>query len=1157
MHCSGITAINPKKFIYLPEELVPMKKIITTTLILLSVIFLILAAQAQTLQNSDLRADTSSGKAGIRTKQPSSIPEVIECPPGSILSAPSTNFSNAYTSSADPAAGYIAATPYNVNQPIGGLLRFWGLRMYFNGGWAECFEDPLEFEITFWDDNAGEPGNIQQSFIASVSPTDIGENFAGYPLWQWDVIIPFAVNLQNGWMSIQSTANNSNCWFLWVDAPDYAGTFGAGLQWNSGIWGPLTEPFPLGHCFSQSGPQLNNDVGIHAINAPTTGVNLGMEPIIVTILNYGTDPQSDIPVFYSIDGGTPVNEVFAGPLAGGANAQYTFTQQYDFSAYGTYDIQACTNLPGDENPANDCTTKTIENQQPALCQPVYTTGCNYGDGLTYFDIDGQINNYSGCDNNTGYPGWSQYLDMWVILQPGMTYVCTAETGYSDQYYSVWIDGNDDLVFSENEKIIDCAHIPSAGVPVNEYFTVPAGISPCQHVLRVRAEWLLSCPHNPCESMAYGEAEDYTVFIPTACIGTLEGYVYQAGTTIPIEGAIVKIGTETGTSDINGYYQITGLYCCTFSVTATHPAYCSQTVPGITIPSGSTVTQNFELPRADISTEPDPAVGFDVVLDENQTFTTAIGISNYGNCDLEYDIALTGLTEAFGGQCGGEVIATGKEVPLDEFTRMNTGIPTQIDKDMPFEVNPNPTTPNPSEGEEIFGSDQNSYTAGPRTRGNFFEVTTATQLAEHKLWLNVPTATQMWFVVYESPTLSGTYTLISAANVSPQGPGGPGWFSSGPLSNVTLQAGYYYLICASFEQSCSYFNEQGISPYPIPASFGALVSGAGWDWAPTSNFPPDQTQTVPTLAGAPVAYYQSIVTGLPVDWFWLDYYSGSVLPGDSVSIPAHFNAAGYAPGTVKTAEMKIVSNSGPDSVLTIPVTMTISGGKELDLKVFLEGAWDSLTGMMDTALNANGLIPLGQPFNPVLPYYGNPMPAWYYTGSESVSAIGNDVVDWLLAEIRDAATVQDATPAATILEIPLFLLYDGTIVSLDMVNKPVIPVTISEGMFVVVHHRNHLSIIRAVPIPLSGNTYIFDFTAGGIWGGQIGAKEVGPGIWAMTGGDGNADYQINTQDKIDAWWPDAGSSGYLGSDFDMNGEVGNQDKIDIWAPNSGQSSQVPD
>jgi hypothetical protein len=261
-----------------------------------------------------LMKQQQANKASIEHKGPVTAPEVIECFPGAILSVPVTNFTNAYTSSADPAANYNVATPYTVTQSIGGQLRFWGLRLWFNGsGFVECFADPMEFEIAFWNDNAGQPGTIQQSFTASITPTNIGELFAGYPLWQWDVTMPITVTQLSGWMSIQATAANTDCWWLWVDAPDYA-AMGTGLQWNAGVWGPLTTPTPLGFCFSQGGPALTKDVGISAITSPSSGAGLGIEQVIVTINNYGTAAQSNIPVSYTVNGGAAVNGTYSGTI---------------------------------------------------------------------------------------------------------------------------------------------------------------------------------------------------------------------------------------------------------------------------------------------------------------------------------------------------------------------------------------------------------------------------------------------------------------------------------------------------------------------------------------------------------------------------------------------------------------------------------------------------------------------------------------------------------------------------------------------------------------------------------------------------------------------------------------------------------------------------
>ncbi len=127
-----------------------------------------------------------------------------------------------------------------------------------------------------------------------------------------------------------------------------------------------------------------------------------------------------------------------------------------------------------------------------------------------------------------------------------------------------------------------------------------------------------------------------------------------------------------------------------------------------------------------------------------------------------------------------------------------------------------------------------------------------------MYLAPTVATQMWFCIYEGAAQVGTYNLVSSVDVSPQGPG-EGWYSSGAI-DFDMTPGMYYLIFASFEQPSGYWNENPVAPYPIPASFGTLEAGAGWSYAPTSNFPPDATQDVPATAfGDPVAYYQTIVT----------------------------------------------------------------------------------------------------------------------------------------------------------------------------------------------------------------------------------------------------------------------------------------------------------
>ncbi|MCD4737508.1 MAG: carboxypeptidase-like regulatory domain-containing protein, partial [Bacteroidales bacterium] len=759
--------------------------------------------------------------AGIEFKSPQSYAEVIECFPGAMVSHPCTNFTTFAPSTADPALDYLVATSFeNLTMPIGGLIRVWGLRAWFSGGWSECFEDPMEFEIGFWEDNNGEPGNLVYSFDVLISPTDIGEIFGSYPLWQWDFYMPGQVNLVDGWFTVQSTANNVDCWFLWVNAPDYPGT---GLQYYSGIW--QIQDFPFGFCFGAGWPQFTNDVSVTEIISPTTSPGLEIETVEIRITNFGTAAQSNFDVSYQVNSGPIVTEIFTGNIPGWGVADYTFTQVVDLSGMGQYDFEACTYLPGDENPTNDCTTKTVINE--LICAPVYSTGCYWGDGLTFFDIDNQINNTTGCDNISGN-GWSQYLGLSpVTLFPGLTYNVTAATGYSDQDLTVWIDFNDDHILETNEIVVDCFNLPTAGTNYTTQMTVSSGAYPGQHLLRAMANWQSTdpCPYDPCSTFAYGETEDYWVQV-LGNYASLEGYVYESGTTNPVVEATVEWLNESGMTNCSGYYALPNIAPGTATAYANHPDYCIDSVPGVTVILGQVTSQNFGLTWPEINTNPDPSVGFNEILDLNQTLQTSLKIYNPGSCELEYNIEVTEITK-------------------------NTDV---------------------------------------------------------------------------------------------------------------------------------------------------------------------------------------------LDWFWLDWYNGIVSSGDSTIIPVTMNSSNYPNGTIKTALIEIINNSSNDPI-SMDVTMKVESTIELDLKVFLEGAFNTNTGFMNTYLYNGGLVPLVQPYAPPLPYYGNPMPEWYYIGVESVTNINPDVVDWILVEIRDALDASSATPSTTLFEFPAFLKSDGTVIALDFISNPVVPVEI--------------------------------------------------------------------------------------------------------------------
>jgi hypothetical protein len=230
------------------------------------------------------------------------------------------------------------------------------------------------------------------------------------------------------------------------------------------------------------------------------------------------------------------------------------------------------------------------------------------------------------------------------------------------------------------------------------------------------------------------------------------------------------------------------------------------------------------------------------------------------------------------------------------------------------------------------------------------------------------------------------------------------------------------------------------------------------------------------------------------------------------------------------------------------------GITLDIDLWLEGPYNpALDGGMNTWLNP-AYMPLAQPYGPTLPFYNNPNPCWYYTGTEAVGAIPAGIVDWVMVELRDGGT----TGAYTIAKQALFINTTGKIVALDGTSLPLFTVTPTGPLYVVVYHRNHQAVMSSAGMIVSGTTYSWNFKTGSgqYYGGINGGKQLETGVWGARSGDGNADKQTNNDDKLVVWKPESGTAGYKGGDYNCDGQINNSDKIDRWKPNSGTASQVP-
>ena len=237
--------------------------------------------------------------------------------------------------------------------------------------------------------------------------------------------------------------------------------------------------------------------------------------------------------------------------------------------------------------------------------------------------------------------------------------------------------------------------------------------------------------------------------------------------------------------------------------------------------------------------------------------------------------------------------------------------------------------------------------------------------------------------------------------------------------------------------------------------------------------------------------------------------------------------------------------GPEPFSTFP--------KQLNAKIFLEGPYDVGTDEMLTDLATSGLLPLDQPYG---------VSPWNYSGSEQVSSIPANIVDWILIEWRDATSPGSADNSTWIWRKVAFIKNDGNIVDLDGSNLPWIGnPQVSGSLYVIIRHRNHLDVIANAGATLQDEIWSYDFSdaLSKVYGGSSGYKQIGfsPTRFGMISGDGNGDGQILLNgDKNDAWSTQTGKKGYFNVDYNMNGQVQNQDKNDMLVPNLGKQSAVP-
>jgi hypothetical protein len=102
------------------------------------------------------------------------------------------------------------------------------------------------------------------------------------------------------------------------------------------------------------------DAAVLTLVTPTEGILTNAELVKVTVRNNGTFAATNVPIFYQVDGGAVVSDVVP-TIAAKTAIDYQFTAPADLSAAGPHTIVVWTELPNDQNRANDTLTETVIN----------------------------------------------------------------------------------------------------------------------------------------------------------------------------------------------------------------------------------------------------------------------------------------------------------------------------------------------------------------------------------------------------------------------------------------------------------------------------------------------------------------------------------------------------------------------------------------------------------------------------------------------------------------------------------------------------------------------------------------------------------------------------------------------------------------------------
>ncbi len=191
-------------------------------------------------------APTGSYLANSNPNHAGDLLSADTCPDSTIFGQEPTDCDGSWALvTSDSDLGYFAYDDYEVFGEIQSL-HFWGGDLLYSGGWYECDEDPITFNIYFCPDNGyGAPNEAypvcSYTITSNHDPTAVCSLSGVYEVWEWDFELDPPCNLLSGWVGIQGIGNGDTCVFMWYNSQEGYGY----NSWQNGDYTDYQQAFCL------------------------------------------------------------------------------------------------------------------------------------------------------------------------------------------------------------------------------------------------------------------------------------------------------------------------------------------------------------------------------------------------------------------------------------------------------------------------------------------------------------------------------------------------------------------------------------------------------------------------------------------------------------------------------------------------------------------------------------------------------------------------------------------------------------------------------------------------------------------------------------------------------------------------------------------------